>query len=256
MMNVFSPPFLMVMALVSHGIASAQTQDTTSCRGSVSITGLVQTGDENRTVASLLSLVTVGNHGYEVEPLTSIAYSSKPGAQVEGEYLENVLVRYGQEHPFYPALGLSFERSYLRKIDDRLSAGLTLVYNLLRSKGQSMKLGAGYNHEMTQYKIHAFVPPIEGNHARYSRQSDQVYMRLKGRNDLFGGKLILSYDFFIQPDIRDLSDYRWTLLGSLDLPLTARISLRTGAVGSYESFIATNVHHYNFRLTYGVNVSF
>jgi len=261
-MNFLSATIATV-AVISHCIAKAQPPDTTFkppdtafIRGSVGVTGLIQTGDENRTVATLLSLVTMGNHIYEVEPLTSIAYSSKPGAQVEGEYLENILVRYGQEHSFYPALGLSFESSFLRKINYRLSTGLTLVYNLLRSKGQSIKLGAGYNHELTQYKPRAFIPPVDKDHVHYIRQSDQVYIRLKGKNDLFRGKLILSYDFFIQPDIKDFTDYRWTLLGSLDFPLTGKISLRASAVGSYESFVAANVHPYNFRLTYGINVSF
>ena len=93
--------------------------DSFKIRGNVSATGLIQTGNETRTVASLLSVITMGGKYYEIEPLTSIAYSTKPGKRVEGEYLENVIVRLRQEHEFYPAIGLSGEKSFLRVPADR-----------------------------------------------------------------------------------------------------------------------------------------
>ena len=64
--------------------------DTKHFKGNVSATGLIQSGNENRFVASLLSEITIGNRSYQVLPITSIAYSTKPHAHVEGEYLENI----------------------------------------------------------------------------------------------------------------------------------------------------------------------
>lgn len=230
--------------------------DSFKIRGGVSVSGLIQSGNEMRTVASLLSVITFGKKSYEIEPLTSIAYSTKPGKQVEGEYLENVIIRLLPEHTFYPAVGLSTEKSYLRKIDYRWSAGATIVCNIVRLQDQVIKLGLGYNHEFTRYVRGAFDPPYIPGNNYYGRDLDQVYIRLKGRNNFFKGKLVLSYDFFYQPSIRDLSDYRWTLIGNLDIPLSRLISFRSSAVDSYEQFVATGVYQNNFRLTYGINAIF
>lgn len=230
--------------------------DSFKIRGNVSVTGLIQTGNEMRTVASQLSVITLGKRDYEIEPLTSIAYSTKPGKQVEGEYLENVIIRFLPEHRFYPAIGLSAEKSLLRKIDYRWSAGATIVCNIVKLHFHTIKLGLGYNHEFTQYVLNAFDPPYIPGNDFYGRSLDQVYVRLKGINNFFAGKLVLSYDFFYQPSIRDLSDYRWTLIGNLDIPLTRLISFRSSAVDSYEKFVATGVYQNNFRLTYGINIIF
>jgi Protein of unknown function, DUF481 len=229
--------------------------DVSHVKGNISATGLIQSGNENRFVASLLSELSIGNMHYEVLPITSIAYSTKPHAQVEGEYLENVIVRYRQQHFFYPAIGLSFEKSFLRKIDYRYSAGITLAANLVNKNDQSVKLGLGVNHEFAQYKAGAFTPPIDDNLA-YSRDVNQVYIRLKGVNHFFKNSLVLSYDFFYQPNIRDLTDYRWTLISKLDVPLNNKMSFVVSAVSSYEKFVATNVSNNNFRLTYGINMFF
>ena len=229
--------------------------DTTRLRGNVSATGLIQSGNENRFVASLLSELNIGNKKYMVLPITSIAYSTKPHAQVEGEYLENVIIRYHQQHLFYPAIGLSFEKSFLRKIDYRYSAGLTIVANLMNKSNQSIKLGVGYNHEFTQYILDAFKPPIDGN-LYYSRNLNQVYVRLKGVNHFFKNSLVFSYDFFYQPNLQNLNDYRWTLISNLDFPLNKNLSFRISDISSYENFVATKVSRENFRLTYGINLIF
>lgn len=229
--------------------------DSTRIKGDVSATGLIQTGNENRLVTSLLSELGIGNKNYMILPITSIAYSTKPRAQVEGEYLENVIIRYHQQHTFYPAIGLSFEKSFLRKIDYRYSAGLTMVANLMNTNDQSIKFGVGLNHEFTQYVANAFVPPLDGE-VDYSRNLNQAYVRLKGVNHFFKNSLIFSYDFFYQPNLQNFNDYRWTLIGNLDFPLNKKLSFRISNVSSYENFVATKVSKQNFRLTYGINLSF
>jgi len=266
-MGIKCLPFLLLPALSFLSSARAQVRqpdslsaahsparDTTTIHGTTSVSGLFQTGNENRFVVSLLSDLSIGNHSYQVLPLTSIAYSSKPGAQVEGEYLENVIIRLHQGHLFYPAAGLSFEKSFLRKIEYRYSAGLTAVCNIVNENDQSVKLGVGLNYEFTQY-THGSFADRSGLSDDYSRSVRQVYIRVKGKNQLFQKMLLLSYDFFYQPNITDLGDYRWTLIGNIDLPINKIFSFRTSAVDSYETFIADGVHRNNFRLTFGLNLT-
>ena len=246
------------LLFLSHSLllqAQDQLNDTTKIHGTTSISGLLQSGNENRFVVSLLSDLNIGNRNYEILPLTSVAYSSKPHAQVEGEYLENVIIRFQQEHLFYPAAGLSFERSLLRKIDDRFSIGVTLVCNLLNSNNQTIKLGLGVNEEYTRYSSHAFADEALYG-VNYRRKVEQAYARLKGKNYLLKKMLALSYDFFFQPNITQISDYRWTLIGNIDILLNNRFSFRTSAVDSYEAFTAAAVQHNNFRLTFGLNLTF
>ena len=223
-------------------------------KGSNSISGLFQSGNENRFVLSFLSDLVLGNNRFQVLPLTSVAYSSKPHAQVEGEYLENIIIRLNQQHIIYPALGFSAEKSFLRKIDYRGSAGITLVCNIIDKNQQSIKLGAGVNYETTQFVENAFQP-VNSLNKNFNRQVEQIYVRLKGRNPLFNNVIVFSYDYFIQPKISDLNDYRWTLISNIDIPINKKFAFRVSSFGSYESFVAYNVHPYNFRLTYGINLS-
>jgi Protein of unknown function, DUF481 len=251
--------FPMGISLVLLGGFKSTAQaitDSFKIKGNVSISGLIQTGNEMRTVASLLSDITMGKARYEIEPLTSIAYSTKPGKIVERELLENVIFRFFQDHTLYPALGITFESSLLRKIDYRWSIGPTIVWNLMKSNQQMIKLGIGYNHEFTQYLHYAFIPPPAPVDNYYSLHSDQIYIRLKGRNEFLSNKLVFTYDFFFQPSIQDLTDYQWTLIGSLDIPISKKFYFRASAVDSYEEFVATGVYQNNFRLTYGINYSF
>lgn len=115
-------------------------KDTINFKGSVAATGIVQTGDENRTVFSLLSVLKISTQKYQIEPLTSIAYSTKPGKQVEGEYLENIIFRYHQNKAIYPAIGTAFEQSFLRKINFRYTLSAAVVFNLLKKENQILKL--------------------------------------------------------------------------------------------------------------------
>jgi len=233
-----------------------QTFDTTKITGNVSVSGLIQSGNENRTVASLLSELTIGNKEYEVLPLTSIAYSTKPHATVENEYLENVIIRYHQKKTFYPAMGLSFEKSLLRKIDYRTSFSLTGVCNIVNKNNQTLKLGLGLNYEITHYTSNAFLLPSNEVDDNFNRHLKQAYARLKGRNTFFKSIIILSYDFFYQPNLENFPDYRWTLIGNLDIRMNKLLSFRVSAVDSYEAIVAQSVHKNNFRLTYGLNISF
>lgn len=255
---VFCTNYALAKWLLNNEITdtASQAADTAKIKvkGSNSLSGLFQSGNENRFVLSFLSDLIIGNYRFQVLPLTSIAYSSKPHAQVEGEYLENIIVRLNQRHTFYPALGFSFEKSFLRKIDYRASAGITLVCNILDKKQQSIKLGIGVNYEYTQFAENAFHP-VNSINKDFDRRLQQIYARLKGKNPLFKNMIVVSYDFFIQPNIANLNDYRWTLIGNIDIPMNKRFSFRINSIGSYETFVAFNVHPYNFRLTYGINVS-
>lgn len=234
---------------------AAQTtgKDTLKYTGSVAVTGLVQSGDENRTVLSLLSVFKIGTRKYQVEPLMSLAYSTRPGKQVEGEYLENIIFRYRYDKKFYPAAGISFEHSLLRKINFRYRISAVLVYNIINKNGQSLKLAAGCSHEYTKFEEGAFTPPINGkNH--YSRQVEQLYTGIKGENNI--GKLKLIYDFFYQAAFKNLSDIRWLMIGTLDYTIAKHLSVRASALNGFENFRATAVSANNFRLTYGVNIQF
>lgn len=240
----------------SNRLYQKQGLDTTKITGNLSISGLIQSGNENRTVASLISELTVGNKEYEVLPLTSIAYSTKPNAIVENEYLENVIIRYHQKNIFYPAMGLSFEKSLLRKIDYRTSFSITGVCNIVNKDNQSLKLGAGLNYEITHYTSNAFFLPSEVVDDHFNRHLKQAYARLKGENAFFTGIIILSYDLFYQPNLENFSDYRWTLIGNLDIRMNKLLSFRVSVVDSYEAVVAWLVHKNNFRLTYGLNLLF
>ncbi|MBC7887296.1 MAG: DUF481 domain-containing protein [Ferruginibacter sp.] len=238
------------------GTLTIVNKDSFKLRGNISVTGLIQTGNENRTVVSLLSLISLGNSQYQVEPLTSIAYSTKPGRQVEGEYLENIVVRYQQKKLFYPAAGFSFEKSLLRKIDYRWSSAILIIFNLLQKDDQLIKAGIGYNHDFTRFVSGAFNGSTIANKIGYRQNSDQLYLRLKGKNNFFKNNFILSYDFYYQPSFSNFNDYRWTLISNLDIPVTKLVDLRANLLSSYDSLVATSIAKYNFRLTYGISIKF
>lgn len=234
-------------------VSQNSRKDTLKCKGAVSATGIVQTGDENRTVFSLLSVLKIGTKIFQVEPLTSIAYSTKPGKQVEGEFLENIIFRYHQNKTFYPAIGTAFERSFLRKIYFRSTLSVAVVYNLLKKTEHQVKIALGFSNENTKYNSGAFRPVINTEDL-FSKCTQQFYTRVKGEHNF--KKLKVSYDIFYQASLIHFADNKWFIIGNADYSIAKHLAIRASALNSYENVVAVNVSKNNFRLTYGLNIQF
>lgn len=233
-----------------HCSLTAQAvKDSIQLRGEIGLTGLVQTGDETRTVLSLLSDLRIGNKRWQAEPLSSIAYSNKPHKQVEGEYLENLLLRYHPLQKVYPAIGLLVEHSLLKKIKVRNNIVVVAVWKWVEEAHSKWKLAPGIGYEWVRYEPGS----IQADGADSSRRKMVfVYGHIKGEQ---AWKLLrLHLDFFYQASMRALSDNRWYGIAALDCSFGKIISFRTSLLYSYESVLAKDVAHYNFRLTYGIGI--
>ena len=228
--------------------------DSLGWSGSVAVTMLVQSGNLTSSAAAVFADVTYTWRAVGLTSLTNLLHSNGRGkAAVEREYLESVGLRFFPKHRFYPAVLGTVEKSRLRALSFRWSAGLGLSYNLVKARQAQLKLSALLLHETTRYDANALPPAEPGREAR-TKNALAGQFRLRGQNSLVRGHIKVSYNAFVQASLEDIKDYRLAVYLNLDVPITRHFSVRSIIRRTYERVVVPGTSPTNYLFTGGISL--
>lgn len=157
----------------------------------------------------------------------------------EREWFDDFRTTYRhQERLYYLAFG-SFERSNLRRINRRWTVAGGAGYKLLNRKRAYISLTNVLLRENTDFAERADI--------RLFRNSTRLFGEYTGEND----RWTLTHTLFYQPAL-GVSNVRWNASLSVQLKLTAVVSLRTTLANAYESVVVSGRRNNDLRLTVGL----
>lgn len=202
--------------------------------------GTVTSGNVNRTLLQLTSAIDWSSGKLiKFSSNPSFTYGRQSGLLAEREWLADFRTTYRPDERLYYLVFGSLEKSNLRQIARRYSLAGGAGYKLINHKRAYLSITNVIIHENTDF--------IEVSDVDIWRNSTRVY----GEYTFGADRLSISHSGFYQPAF-GLHNVRWNASVSLQIKMTASVSLRTTVANSYESVVATDRKNNDFRWTMGL----
>lgn len=202
--------------------------------------GTVTAGNINRTLLQL-----AGSVDYELSNLfklssnPSFVYGRQSGILAEREWFGDFRTTYRPEKRLYYLGFGSFERSNLRKIDRRWTVAAGAGYKLLNRKRAYISL--------TNVLLNEYTDFVELNDINIYRNSTRLFGEYTFDND----RWTVTHTAFYQPAL-GVPNIRWNASLSVQVKLTAVVSLRTTLANAYESVVVPGRQNNDLRFTAGL----
>lgn len=146
---------------------------------------------------------------------------------------------------YYLAFG-SFEKSNLRKINERFIGAAGVGLKLIQKKNAYLSVTNVLLYERTDFMINKDIP--DKNLWRNST-------RFFGEYTMADGKMSISHTIFLQPSITE-KNFRWNGNLIFRYQITKRTAIRSTIENSYESVVLSDRKNNDFRWTFGVVFEF
>lgn len=146
---------------------------------------------------------------------------------------------------YYLAFG-SFEKSNLRKINDRFIGAAGVGLKLIQKKNAYLSVTNVLLYEWTDFMVNKDI--ADKNLWRNST-------RLFGEYTMADGKMSIAHTIFIQPSITE-KNFRWNGNLIFRYQITKRTGIRSTIENSYESVVVSDRKNNDFRWTFGVVFEF
>ncbi len=202
--------------------------------------GTVTAGNINRTLLQLAGAVDYSlSDLFKLSSSPSFVYGRQSGILAEREWFGDFRTTYRSEKRLYYLAFGSFERSNLRRINRRWTIAAGAGYKLLNRKGAYISLTNVLLHEKTDF--------VELNDIDLFRNSTRLF----GEYTFDKGRWTVSHTLFYQPAL-GVPNIRWNASLSVQIKLTAVVSLRTTLANAYESVVVPGRQNNDLRFTAGV----
>lgn len=202
--------------------------------------GTITAGNINRTLLQLVGAVDYSlSNRFKLSSNPSFVYGRQSGILAEREWFGDFRTTYRPEKRLYYLAFGSFERSNLRRINRRWTLAGGAGYKLLNRKRAYISLTNVLLHENTDF--------VELNDIRLFRNSTRLFGEYTFDND----RWTLTHTVFYQPAL-GVPNVRWSASLSVQIKLTAVVSLRTTLADAYESIVVPGRQNNDLRFTAGL----
>jgi hypothetical protein len=178
----------------------------------------------------------------KVSSSPSFVYGKQNKALAEREVFIDLRSSILYEKTLYYLAFTSFERSNLRKINNRFIGAAGVGLKLIQKKTAYLSVTNVLLYEKTDFVVNEKFP---------DRNLWRNSTRFFGEYTFDKGKMTLSHILFIQPSITE-KNFRWNGNLSLKYQLSKNVSFRSTIENSYESIVVPGRQNNDFRWTFGV----
>jgi Protein of unknown function, DUF481 len=223
---------------------SAEKDDTpTKFRYRFSTDGTVTSGNVNRALIQFTSSLDWNLHKiFKLSSSPSYVYGTQNKILAERETFADLRASFLHERNFYYLAFTSFERSNLRKINDRFVGAAGFGLKLLQKKTAYISITNVLLYEKTDFEVNEKFP---------DRNLWRNSTRLFGEYTFDNSKMSLSHTIYVQPSITE-KNFRWNGNLILRYQVSKNVSLRSMIENSYESIVVPGRKNNDLRWTFGV----
>jgi hypothetical protein len=178
----------------------------------------------------------------KVSSSPSFVYGKQNKALAEREVFIDLRSSILYEKTLYYLAFTSFERSNLRKINNRFIGAAGVGLKLIQKKTAYLSVTNVLLYEKTDFVVNEKFP---------DRNLWRNSTRFFGEYTFDNGKITLSHILFIQPSITE-KNFRWNGNLMAKYQVSKNVSFRTTIENSYESIVVPGRQNNDFRWTFGV----
>lgn len=205
--------------------------------------GTYTSGNVNRALIQFSSALDFNNSKIiKFSSSPSYIYGQQNKVLAEKELFVDFRTSILHERKFYYLAFTSFEKSNLRKINDRFIGAAGVGLKLVQKDHAYISVTNVLLYEKTDFEINEKFP---------DRNLWRNSTRLFGEYTFHDSKLSLSHTLFLQPSITE-KNFRWNGNLTLKYQLSKHISFRTLVENSYESIVVPGRQNNDFRWTFGI----
>jgi hypothetical protein len=205
--------------------------------------GTVTSGNVNRALIQFATSLDWNLHKtFKLSSSPSYIYGKQNKVLAEREVFADLRASFLYEKRFYYLAFSSFERSNLRKINNRFVGAGGIGFKLVQKKTAYISVTNVLLYEKTDFVINEKFP---------DRNLWRNSTRLFGEYTFDGGKMSLSHTLYVQPSITE-KNFRWNGNLILRYQVSKNVSLRSMMENSYESIVVPGRQNNDFRWTFGV----
>ncbi len=223
-------------------ITSKPARDSVTYRIKLTADGTANSGNVNRILLQLTSAIDYElSRQFKLSTNPSFIYGRQNGLLNEREWAGDLRSTFKYEDRLYYLAFGSLEKSNLRKIALRFSAAAGAGYKLISKPAAYLSV--------TDVLLYEYTNFIELSDIKVLRNSARIY------GEYFMGKdkrWSISHTAFYQPALNQKGNVRWNASLSVQVRVTAAVSLRTTAFNSYESIVSPGRKNNDLRWTMGL----
>lgn len=205
--------------------------------------GTYTSGNVNRALIQFSSALDFNNSKIiKFSSSPSYIYGQQNKVLAEKELFVDIRTSILHERKFYYLAFTSFEKSNLRKINNRFIGAAGVGLKLVQKSHAYISVTNVLLYEKTDFVINEKFPD-----RNLWRNSSRIF----GEYTFHDSKLSLSHTLFLQPSITE-KNFRWNGNLILKYQLSKTISLRSLVENSYESIVVPGRQNNDFRWTFGI----
>jgi hypothetical protein len=205
--------------------------------------GTYTSGNVNRALIQFSSALDFNNSKIiKFSSSPSYIYGQQNKVLAEKELFVDIRTSILHERKFYYLAFTSYEKSNLRKINDRFIGAAGVGLKLVQKSHAYISATNVLLYEKTDFVINEKFPD-----RNLWRNSSRIF----GEYTFRDSKLSLSHTLFLQPSITE-KNFRWNGNLILKYQLSKNISLRSLVENSYESIVVPGRQNNDLRWTFGI----
>ncbi|OJJ21684.1 hypothetical protein BKI52_14350 [marine bacterium AO1-C] len=231
-------------------VAQINESDTLNFKARLALTGFWQGGNVETLIFRAkagLSFKTLKKWVFKTQ--NSYVYQEFGKQKADEDILSLNFLYFNPEKKVYPLLLGFVSTNFRRQIDVRSLLGAGVTFQILNKQSNWLKLSLTSEYEQTDFVNDDFnLSVYDGNP---SINTFRGTLWINGKYQLFGKKLILTHESYIQPSLQQSNNYRWQADVGLELPLSKFLNFKVNYLHTFESIVIAGQKQEDQFLSFG-----
>jgi hypothetical protein len=219
--------------------AQINESDTLNIQAKISLTGFWQGGNVKTLIfraKSDLSFKPLKKLVFKTQ--NSYVYQEFGGQKADEDVLSLNFLYFNPERKIYPLVLGFFSTNFRRQIDLRYLVGAGVSFEVYKKKENWLKLALSSEYEHTDFDNISFNHPEYNGNKTISTYRSTIWV--SGKYNLFKNKLIFNHEFYVQPSLSQIKNYRWQADVGFELPIWKYLNFKINYLHTYESIVIEN----------------
>lgn len=230
--------------------AQINESDTLKLKAKLALSGFWQRGNvETSIFRARADLSYRPWRKWEFKTQNSYVYQAFGGSLADEDMLSLNFLYFNPERKVYPFILGFGSTSFRREIRLRYLFGAGFTVNLLQRKKDWLKFSLSSEYEQTDFERPSFNRPFyNGDNSIHTFRAT---LWVNGNYHLFGNKMILTHESYVQPSLERGDNYRWRADLTVAFPLWKFLDFKINYLHTFESVVITSQRQEDRFLTFG-----
>ena len=233
--------------------AQINESDSLKLKADLSFTGFWQTGNVETLILRAKSGITYRPlEKWVVKTQNSYVYQEFGLTKADADFLSLNFLYFSPEKRIYPQLLGFISTNFRREINRRSLLGGGFTFQVYKKEKNWLKFSVTSEFEQTNFDETDFnVNAYDGSNEINTLRST---LWVNGKYYLFGNKMIITHESYIQPSLENSDNYRWQADLGLEFPIWKFMNFKINYLRTFESVVVADQQRGDQFLTFGFTI--